>query len=136
VNLPGRTTLRYDHPPLHRTVRLPGGPFETFGTGSVTVRYTGAKDWRQLVARVSGWFNSTVGGAPIHARSGVVKIPLLGTALFLPRGKPIHLKLDEISGYGSGQAGGVFNGYRARDRRITITRVTLHLSLLQRAVSR
>lgn len=119
VNLPGSS--------LKRSVRLPGGPFETFGAGSVTVRYADAS-WKQLVAKV--WTSNgtlvTEGAVPVRKQDGVVKIPLLDEVLFLPRGKRLVVSLSSHDAEFGGSAGGT----------TAIHRVTLKLSFLQRAVSR
>ena len=119
VNLPGNAQSR--------SVRLPGGPFETFGAGTVTVRYTGASR-KQLVARVSAPNGTLVteGAAPVRKPAGVLTIPLLDEAVFLPRGKRLVVSLSSHDAEFGGSAGG----------RIAIRRVTLKLSVLQRAVSR
>jgi hypothetical protein len=119
VNLPG--SLR------SRSVRLPGGPFETFGSGSVTIRYVGAT-WKQVVARVSTPDGTLVteGAAPVEKRTGVLTIPLLDEAVLLRRGKKLVVSLSSHDSEFAGPAGG----------KIAIARVTLKLSVLQRAVSR
>src|SRR3954453_23012826 len=91
VNLPGKTVVEGPHYAL-RSARLTGGPHETFGHGSVTVRYSGAKNWTHLVATISVKGGNTVvteGAAPIKSSSGVVKIPLMNEAVLLPRGKKL-----------------------------------------------
>jgi hypothetical protein len=123
VNLPGRAEKR--------SVRLPGGPLETFGSGSITIRYSDAS-WTQAVARVTTADNELVteGIAPIKAPDGVLKIHLLNEAVLLPRGKKLIVTLmrrdDEFHGSGGGTGSG----------KITVGRITLRLSVLQRAVSR
>lgn len=119
VNLPGSA--------LRRSVRLPGGPLETFGVGSVTVRYAGAS-WKQVVAKVSTADGTvlTEGAAPVKKRAGVRTIPLLDEAVFLPRGRKLVVTLGSHDGTFGGAATG----------KIAIRRVTLKLSVLRRAVSR
>jgi hypothetical protein len=118
VNLPGSA--------MRRSVRLPGGPFETFGVGSVTIRYAGT--WKQVVARVTTADGRLVteGGAPVSKRAGVLTIPLLDEAVFLPRGKKLRVTLSSHDAEFGGSA----------DGKISVARVTLKLSVLQRAVSR
>jgi hypothetical protein len=119
VDLPGRV--------LKRSVWLPGGPLETFGAGSVTIRYARAS-WKQVVATVSTADGTLVteGAAAVTRRAGVLKIPLLNEMALLPRGKKLVLALgnrdSEFGGSGAGK--------------IAVSRVTLTLSVLQRAVSR
>ena len=119
VNLPGRA--------MDRRVRLPGGPFETFGAGTVTVRYTGAS-WKQVVARVSTPNGTLVteGAAPVRKPADVLTIPLLDETVFLPRGRKLVVSLSSHDAEFGGSTGGS----------ITIRRVTLKLSVLRRAVSR
>lgn len=119
ANLPGSARSR--------SVRLPGGPFETFGAGTVTVRYTGAS-WKQVVAKVSTPNGTLVteGAAPVRKPADVLTIPLLDEAVFLPRGKKLVVSLSSHDAEFGGSAGGG----------ITIRRVTLKLSVLRHAVSR
>jgi dienelactone hydrolase len=136
VNLPG--TTRLTHGVLRRFVRLPGGPLETFGGGSVTVRYSGAsRNWDPLVATVSIKGSTTpvtVGAARLTKTAGVLKIPLLDEAVFLPRGKRLVVRVGQTS------ADGVYAPAvpppAGQGSPITIGRVTLRVSLLPRAVSR
>jgi len=139
VNLPG--TKRVTSGVLRRSVRLPGGPLETFGDGSVSVHYSGASPaWTQLVAQLTvnqptlkGEVEPvTQGAVPIKSTSGVVTIPLMDTVVLLPRGKRLTVRL------GPTIPEGVFNGTPPPpgSRTITIQRVTLKLSVLRRAVSR
>jgi len=74
----------------------------------------------------------TQGAAPITSASGVVTIPLMDTAVLLPRGKRLTVRL------GPTIPEGVFNGTPPPpgQRTITIQRVTLRLSVLKRAVSK
>jgi hypothetical protein len=119
VNLPGSA--------LTRSVWLPGGPLETFGSGNVTIRYSGAS-WTQVVATVSTTDGNVVteGAAPVTSRSGVLKIRLLDEVTLLPRGKQLTVTLSSHNT----TFGGTTTG------KIAIGRVTLRLSVLQRAVSR
>lgn len=118
VNLPGTA--------LKRSVWLTGGPLETFGGGSVTIRYTGAS-WDQVVAQVSTADGTLVteGAAAVKSGSGVLKIPLLNEMALLLRGKKIVVTLSSHDNEFGGTSGG----------KIAVGRVTLKLSVLQRAVS-
>src|SRR5207253_422533 len=91
VNLPGTTKLAAPGAFASRSVRLTGGPLETFGDGSITVRYSGAASgWTHLVATVAvkrASVPATFGAANLTKRSGVLKIPLSDQAVLLPRGK-------------------------------------------------
>jgi alpha-beta hydrolase superfamily lysophospholipase len=136
VNLPGATKL-ISHGGgkwrAVRSVRLPGGPLETFGDGSVTVRYSGASSsWTHLSATVllrGQKTPVTVGAALVTKPAGVLRIPLLDEAVLLPRGKPLVVTLAGPSG------GFVFGGNPTRGT-ITIGRVTLTLPVLKKTVSR
>jgi pimeloyl-ACP methyl ester carboxylesterase len=132
VNLPG--TKRLPSGVLYRSGSLPRGTLETFGDGFLTVRYSGASSaWTQLTASVLVYGSTnpiTEGAAPITEPSGVVRIPLMDTAVLL-RGLSLTIRL------GPTIPQGVFNGTPPphAQRRITIGRVTVHLSVLTHAVS-
>jgi pimeloyl-ACP methyl ester carboxylesterase len=136
ANLPGTKKLSGPTASVSRSVRLPGGPLETFGDGSVTVRYSGAtKAWTRLVATVAVRGKATpvtVGAAPVTNPAGVIRIPLSNQAVLLPRGKRLVITV------GAQSADGVYGKAPAAPAGSTITigRVTLKLSLLRRTVSR
>jgi alpha-beta hydrolase superfamily lysophospholipase len=134
VNLPGRTKLKAPNASVGRSVRLNGGPLETFGDGSVTVRYSGAAGgWTHLIATVAMKGTSTpvtFGAARVTARAGVLHIPLSDQAVLLPRGKKLVVTV------GGETTGGVYLSAPGGSGSITIDRVTLNLSLLKRAVSK
>ena len=119
VNLPGSA--------LKRSVRLPGGPLETFGSGSVAIRYTGAS-WKHVIAAVSTPDGTLVteGAAAVTKRSGLLTIPLLNEMALLASGKKLVVTLRSHDSEFGGRAGG----------KIAVGRITLKLSVLQRAVSR
>ena len=132
VNLPGTKQLAANGS-VRRAVRLPGGPLETFGAGSITVRYSGAAGWKELAATVSVKGQGTpvtVGAAPVTKAAGLLRIPLLDEAVFLPRGKPLVVTVGATS------QGGVFTQGVPAGAKVTIGRITLKLSVLERAVSR
>ncbi len=135
VNLPGTKKLGSSGN-VRRAVRLPGGPLETFGDGSLGVRYSGNTGWTELRALVSVKGSGTpltAGAATIDKSAGVVEIPLLDEAVLLPRGKKLVVTV------GATTADGVYSSAEApagKDASLTIGRVTLHLSLLRRSVSR
>ncbi|HZT94956.1 MAG TPA: CocE/NonD family hydrolase [Gaiellaceae bacterium] len=132
VNLPGRTTLTKPAT-VSRSVRLTGGPLETFGDSSVVVRYSGAQQWGDLVATVAAKGSSTpvtYGAAPVTRKAGVLRIPLSDQAVLLPRGKRIVVTV------GGQTADGVYGPPAAGAGSIVIRGLTLNLSLLNRAVSR
>jgi alpha-beta hydrolase superfamily lysophospholipase len=136
VNLPGSKKLSTTSASTSRTVRLTGGPLETFGDGSVTVRYSGAgRSWLRLVATVGVKGSKTpvtFGAAALKKASGVLRIPLSNQAVFLPRGKRLVVTV------GGETADGVYEkpSLSVTTGLITIGRVTLNLSLLKKTVSR
>ncbi|MDX6479815.1 MAG: type transport system ATP-binding protein [Gaiellaceae bacterium] len=122
VNLPGATTLTPEAR-VARTVRLTGGPFTTFGDGSVTVRYTGASSWDRLVATVSLAGSTTPltdGAARITQSAGIVKIRLMNEMAVVPRGKAIVVRIGATSP-DSLFADAVPDGASIRITRVTFT---------------
>ena len=120
VNLPGTA--------LTRSVRPPGGPLETFGSGgSVTIRYSHAS-WKQVVASVSTPDGTVVteGAASVTNPSGLLTIPLLDEMALIAPGEQLVVTLRSRDSEFGGRRGG----------HISVGRVTLRLSVLQRAVSR
>ncbi|HJQ74497.1 MAG TPA: CocE/NonD family hydrolase [Gaiellaceae bacterium] len=136
VNLPGTKKLATTSASTSRSVRLTGGPLETFGDGSVTVRYSGAqRSWVRLVATVGVKGSSTpvtFGAALLKKASGVLRIPLSDQAVFLPRGKRLVVTVGGETAAGVYQQPSLSVGTGS----ITIRRVTLNLSLLKKTVSR
>ena len=134
VNLPGNARLSATGASVSRSVQLPGGPLETFGGGSVRVRYSGGgQGWTQLAATVSVRGRATPvteGAARVTASSGVLRIPLMNQAVLLPRGKKLVVRI------GAGTKDGIFEPPAGQGGSISIGRVTLNLSVLRRAVSR
>ena len=131
VMLPGATTLHAASQGV-RSVRLTGGPEETFGGGTVRVRYSGAQSWTRLVATVSVAGDSTpvtVGAVDIAKAAGAATIHLLDECVLLPRGKRLVVTLGATS------TTGLYTGDIPAGAQITIGRVALTLSLLRRAVS-
>ena len=135
VNLPGTKQITAIGS-VTRSVRLTGGPLETFGSGSLSIRYSRNDGLSQIRATVSVKGSKTpvsVGAARIKRGSGVVKIPLLDEAVLLPRGRRIVVAVGGIA------VGGVylpFQGGPGELPVIKIGRVTLNLSLLKKTVSR
>ena len=130
VELPGATTLKTGAN-VARGVRVTGGPHETFGDSTVTVRYSNAKGWDHLVAAVNVAGSSTPiteGGVKITAPSGIATVHLLNESVLIPAGRRVVVTLSATSDvYGVNVAAG---------SSITIGRETLKLSVLTRAVSR
>jgi pimeloyl-ACP methyl ester carboxylesterase len=136
VNLPGTKGIAANGS-VRRSVRLTGGPLETFGDSFLSVRYSdNAGTLKQIRAMVSVKGSSTpitVGAAKLTRRSGVVRIRLLDEAVLLPRGKKLVVTV------GSTSAGGVYlplSGGPGAPTVVKIGRVTLHLSLLKHTVSK
>jgi hypothetical protein len=123
-----------------RSVRLTGGPHETFGDGFVTVHYSGAKNWTHLVAMVSVKNSATPiteGAAPIDSSSGVVKIPLMNEAVLVPRGKRLVVSLGSESADNVNQVGvPIYASPAPQGASIKIGSETLKLSFLKRTVSK
>ena len=132
VSLPGKKALNNKTNSATRPVRLTGGPFETFGNGYVTVRYSAQSNYGWLIASVAVKGSSTpvtFGAARVNKQAGTVRIPLSDQAVFLPRGKRLLVTV------GKGSAGGAY-AQAGGSGSITIGRITLNLSVLKRAVSR
>ena len=131
VMLPGTTTLHTGES-VSRGARLTGGLHETFGGGTVTVRYASAAGWDRLVAVVSvGGRIVTLGGARIGAPSGVATIRLLDESALVPAGARVTLTV----GATSGPTDPTYAANVPPGSSIVVGRTTLALSLLKRAVS-
>ena len=136
VNLPGAKGIAATGS-VKRSVRLTGGPLETFGDGSVSIRYSGnsgaVKEIRAMVVVKGSSTPVTFGAARVTKRAGVLRIPLSDQAVLLPRGKRLVVTV------GATTAGGVYSlvaGGSGSTSAIKIGRITLSLSLLKRAVSK
>jgi pimeloyl-ACP methyl ester carboxylesterase len=136
VNLPGTKGIAANAS-VRRSVRLPGGPLETFGDSYLSVRYSGnsgtLKELRAMVSVRGSSIPITVGAAKLGRRSGVLKIPLLDEAVLLPRGKKLVVTV------GATPADGVYLPYfggPGGPSVLKIGRITLNLSLLKHTVSK
>jgi alpha-beta hydrolase superfamily lysophospholipase len=133
VNLPGAKLIA-GNGSVQRSVRLTGGPLETFGDGSLIVRYSGlANAPSQIRATVSVKGSKTpvtFGAARVTKKAGTLRIPLSDQAVLLPRGKRLVVTV------GTTPAGGVYSPIRGNALTVKIGRITLGLSLLKRAVSK
>jgi hypothetical protein len=133
VNLPGTKRIA-GVGTVTRSVRLPGGPFETFGDSSLSVRYSDHQaDFKQIRATVSVKGSKTpvtFGAATVAGTAGVVRIPLSNQAVLLPRGKKLVVTV------GMTTADGVYTTIAGGPLELKIGRITLNLSLLKRAVSK
>ena len=121
-----------------RSVRVTGGPHETFGDSTVVVRYSGAKSWDRLVAVLAVAGSSTpitAGGVKLTAASGKVTIKLMDEAVRFAAGKKLVLYLSSTS-LAQSPSNALYLAAVAPDAAITIGRVTLNLSVLKKAVSR
>jgi len=138
VALPGSATLNGANAKVVRSVRITGGPHETFGDSTVTVSYTGAKSWDHLVAVLTIAGNSTpisVGGTKLNGASGTATIKLMNEAVRIPAGKPLMLYLSSTS-LAQNSSDALYIAAVEPVAQITLGRATLRLSVLTKAVSR
>jgi len=138
VALPGTTTMQSPGGKVVRGARLTGGPHETFGDSTVTVRYSGAKGWDRLVAVLTVDGTSTPiseGGTRIVKPSGVATIRLMNEAALVPAGKRLVVTLGATSTV-QASANALYLDDVQPGSSITIGRMTLKLSMLTKAVSR
>jgi branched-chain amino acid transport system substrate-binding protein len=138
VNLPGSSTITGSAGKVVRSVRITGGPHETFGDSTVTVKYSGAQSWDRLVAVLTVAGNPTpitVGGVKVSGASGTATIRLLDEAVKVPAGKKLVLYLSSTS-LAQSPANGLFLSAVQPSAQITIGKATLKLSVLKKAVSR
>ena len=138
VALPGSTPMNGATGKVVRSVRVTGGPHETFGDSTVTVAYSGAKNWDRLVAVLTISGNPSpisAGGVKLNAASGTATIRLMNEAVRIPAGKKLVVYLSSTSlAQSSGNA--LYLAAVQPDAQITVGRVTLRLSVLTKAVSR
>jgi branched-chain amino acid transport system substrate-binding protein len=139
VNLPGSTTMTGGSGKVVRSVRVTGGPHETFGDSTVTVKYSGAQGWDRLVAVLAVAGSSTpitAGGVKLNAASGTATIQLMDEAVKIPAGTKLTLYLSSTS-LAQSQGNRLYlSAVSSSSAQITIGRVTLKLSVLKKAVSR
>jgi alpha-beta hydrolase superfamily lysophospholipase len=136
VALPGTTTMRDTTGKAVRSVRITGGPHETFGASSVTVAYSNAQNWDRLVAVLAvGTTPITAGGVKLTAARGTVTIKLLNEALRVGAGKRLSVYLSSTSTAQS-PANALYLAGVQPGAQITIGRATLNLSVLKKTVSR
>jgi esterase/lipase len=137
VALPGTTTMSGTSGKVVRSVRVTGGPHETFGDSSITVSYSGAKLWDHLVAVLTVAGNATpisVGGVKFSAASGTVKIDLMNEAVHIAAGKKLVVYLSSTS-LAQDPGDALYIAAVQPGAQITIGRATLKLSVLTKAVS-
>ncbi len=138
VMLPGSSTISGALGKVVRSVRVTGGPHETFGDSTVVVRYSDAKSWDRLVAVLAVAGSSTpitAGGVKLTAASGKVTIKLMDEAVRFAAGKKLVLYLSSTS-LAQSSSDALYLAAVQPDAAITIGRVTLNLSVLKKAVSR
>ena len=138
VALPGTSTISGALGKVVRSVRVTGGPHETFGDSTVVVRYSGAKNWDRLVAVLAVAGSSTpitAGGVKLRAASGNVTIKLMNEAVRFAAGKKLVLYLSSTS-LAQSSSDALYLAAVVPDAQLTIGRVTLNLSVLKKAVSR
>ncbi|HEX5247383.1 MAG TPA: CocE/NonD family hydrolase [Gaiellaceae bacterium] len=133
IALPGSKTIGPSGKVV-RSVRITGGPHETFGDSTVTVRYSGMKSWDHLVAVLSASGIPTAistGACTLTGTSGVAQIHFMNESVRVPAGAKFTITLAATSGNAPVYATGVAAGAS-----VTIGRETLALSALKRAVSK
>lgn len=136
VSLPGTTTISGTTGKVVRGARVPGGPHETFGASSVTVRYSNAQAWDRLVAVVAvGTTPITAGGVKLTAASGTATIKLMNQAVRVGAGRRLVVYLASTS-LAQSPANALYLAGVQPSSQITIGRATLTLSVLKKAVSR
>jgi hypothetical protein len=138
VALPGTTTMSGATGKVVRSVRVTGGPHETFGDTTLTVSYSGANTWDRLVAVLAISGNSTPiteGGVKLGSSSGTATIKLMDEAVRIPAGKKLVVYLSSTS-LAQDPADALYLAAVQPGAQITIGRTTLHLSVLTKAVSR
>jgi alpha-beta hydrolase superfamily lysophospholipase len=136
VALPGTSTIG-NGGKVVRGARITGGPHETFGDSTVTVRYSGAKSWDRLVAVLTAAGSSTpitAGGIKLAATSGVATIRLLNESVLVRPGARLVLYLGATSTVQSSSDALYLDDVQPGSS-ITIGRVTVALSVLKKAVS-
>jgi alpha-beta hydrolase superfamily lysophospholipase len=137
VSLPGTTAIETGGRVV-RGARLTGGPHETFGDSTVTVRYSGAKAWDRLVAVLAIAGTSTpisAGGVKLTASSGVATIHLMNESVLVPAGARLVVYLGATSTVQASSDALYLDDVQPGSS-ITIGRETLTLSVLTKAVSR
>ena len=133
VSLPGTTRIGPSGKVV-RGARITGGPHETFGDSTLTVHYSGMKNWDHLVAVLSASGIPTAistGACALTGTSGVAQIHFMNESVRVPAGAKFVVTLAATSGNAPVYAAGVAAGAS-----VTVGRETLALSVLKRAVSK
>src|SRR5262249_37519963 len=98
VALPGTNTITGATSKVVRNVRVTGGPHETFGDTTITVKYSNAKAWDRLVAVLAaGSTPISAGGTKLTAANGTAKITLLNQAVRIAAGQKLTVYLSSTS---------------------------------------
>ena len=137
VNLPGSTTMTGASGKVVRSVRITGGPHETFGDSTVTVKYSGAANWDRLVAVLAVQGSTTpitAGGVKLTKPSGTATIKLMNESVKVPAGKKLVVYLSSTSLDQNGNP--LYIAAVDPSAQITIGKETLKLSVLKKAVSK
>ena len=137
VNLPGSTTMTGATGKVVRSVKITGGPHETFGDSTVTIKYSGAKSWDRLVAVLAVQGNNTpitAGGVKLTKPSGTATIRLMNESVKVPAGKKLVVYLSSTSLDQNGNP--LYIAAVDPTAQITIGKETLKLSVLKKAVSK
>jgi hypothetical protein len=136
VFLPGSTSMSGATGKVVRSVRVTGGPHETFGDTKLVVQYSGAQSWDHLVAVLAvGATPISAGGVKIAATSGTATIRLMNEVVRVPAGQKLTVYLGSTS-LAQSSANGLYLAGEQPAAQITIGRVALKLSVLKQAVSR
>jgi len=138
VALPGSATITGSSGKVQRSVRVTGGPHETFGDSTVVVRYSGAQSWDRLVAVLTVAGSSTpitAGGVKLGAASGKATIKLMDEAVRIPAGKKLVLTLSSTS-LAQSTSDALYLAAVGPSAKVTIGGATLNLSVLKKAVSK
>jgi hypothetical protein len=138
VNLPGSATIDGATGKVVRSVRITGGPHETFGDSTVTVRYSNANGFDHLVAVLAAQGSATpisAGGVKLKGTSGTATIRLMNEVVRVPAGRKLVLYLSSTSLAQSTSDALYINGVPP-DASVTVGKATLKLSVLKKAVSR
>jgi len=133
VSLPGTTKIGRSGK-VARGVRITGGPHETFGDSTLTVHYSGMKNWDHLVAVLSASGIPTAistGACALTGTSGVAQIHFMNESVRVAAGAKFTITLAATSGNAPVYATGVAAGAS-----VTVGRETLALSVLKKAVSK
>ena len=136
VLLPGATAMTGATGKVVRSVRVTGGPHETFGDTTVVVPYSHAQSWDHLVAVLAaGTMPISAGGVTTTGASGTVTIRLMNEIVRIAAGQKLTLYLSSTS-LAQSASDALYVAPVQPQARITIGRVALRLSVLKRAVSR